>query len=93
MHLEQVPGHSDLEPAAQARIGRAYAAGDSHGLLHLGAVELTTWLPPPLAFGRELAQGFMTRLCALPDLAQRWGSLQSPRPRPKWNGCWPRCRR
>jgi non-specific serine/threonine protein kinase len=37
-------------------------------------VELTTWLPPSLAYGRELAQGFMARLCALPDLASRWDS-------------------
>jgi non-specific serine/threonine protein kinase len=80
MHLEHVPGPGDLEPAAQARIERAYAAGDSHGLLHLGAVELTTWLPPSLAFGRELAQGFMTRLCAAPDLAQRWDSLHIATP-------------
>ena len=76
MHLAHVPGNSDLDPSAQARIERAYAQGDSHGLLHLGAVELTTWLPPSLAFGRELAQGFMTRLCAAPDLAERWDSVR-----------------
>ena len=80
MHLEHVAGNIDLEPSAQARIERAYAAGDSHGLLHLGAVELTTWLPPSLAFGRELAQGFMARLCAVPDLAQRWDSAQVATP-------------
>src|SRR5215217_7607811 len=80
MHLEHVPGHSDLDPAAQARIERAYAQDDSHGLLHLGAVELTTWLPPSLAFGRELAQGFMARLCAVPDLAERWDSVEVATP-------------
>ena len=74
MHLEQVQAQSDLDPSAAARIAAAYALGDSHGLLHLGAVELTTWLPPSLAYGRELAQGFMARLCALPDLASRWDS-------------------
>jgi len=52
IHLVHVPGNSDLDPSARARIERAYAQGDSHGLLHLGAVELTTWLPPSLAFGR-----------------------------------------
>ena len=76
MHLEHVPNPSGLDPAAQARIERAYAEDDSHGLLHLGAVELTTWLPPSLAFGRELAQGFMARLCAVPDLAERWDSVE-----------------
>ena len=74
MHLEQVHAQSDLDPSAAARITAAYAQGDDHGLLHLGAVELTTWLPPSLAYGRELAQGFMARLCALPDLGSRWDS-------------------
>jgi hypothetical protein len=72
MHLEQVQAQSDLDALAAARIAAAYALGDSHGLLHLGAVELTTWLPPSLAYGRDLAQCFMARLCALPDLASRW---------------------
>jgi hypothetical protein len=80
MHLEHLPGQSDLDPSAQARIERAYALSDSHGLLHLGAVELTTWLPPSLAFGRELAQGFMARLCAVPDLAERWDSVEVDTP-------------
>ena len=74
MHLEQVQAQSDLDALAAARIAAAYALGDSHGLLHLGAVELTTWLPPSLAYGRDLAQCFMARLCALPDLASRWDS-------------------
>ena len=80
MHLEHVPGATDLDPAAQARIERAFAPGDSHGLLHLGAVELTTWLPPSLAFGRELAQGYMARLCAVPDLAARWDGVEVATP-------------
>jgi hypothetical protein len=80
MHLVHVQGPSHLELLAQARIERAFAAGDSHGLLHLGAVELTTWLPPSLAFGREVAQGFMARLCAVPDLAGQWDKLDVATP-------------
>ena len=80
MHLEHLPGNPDLDPAAQARIERAYAQGDGPGLLHLGAVELTTWLPPSLAFGRELAQGYMARLCAVPDLAARWDGVEVATP-------------
>ncbi|SMP45798.1 DEAD/DEAH box helicase [Noviherbaspirillum suwonense] len=80
MHLEHLPGNPDLDPAAQARIERAYAQGDGPGLLHLGAVELTTWLPPSLAFGRELAQGFMARLCAAPGLAERWETVEPDMP-------------
>ncbi|MET0963335.1 MAG: DEAD/DEAH box helicase [Noviherbaspirillum sp.] len=76
LHLERVAGPSDLDPATAGRIAAAYERGDSHGLLHLGAVELTSWLPPSLAWGRELAQGFMARLCAVPDLAGRWDSAE-----------------
>ena len=93
MHLEHVPGLSHLDPSAHARIESAYALSDSHGLLHLGAVELTTWLPPSLALGREIAQGFMARLCAVPDLAGQWDKVEVATPGPSWNGCWPRCRR
>jgi non-specific serine/threonine protein kinase len=72
VHLERHPGNADLVPLALARIVKAFDCGSSHGLLHLGAVELETWLPASLAFGRELAHLFMTRLCAVPDLAGQW---------------------
>jgi non-specific serine/threonine protein kinase len=75
IHLERVPGEADLpSPAAAARISAAFARGSSHGVLHLGAVELGTVLPSSLAFGRELAHLFMTRLCAVPDLAAQWAT-------------------
>jgi len=61
VHLERLPGNSDLPPAAAARIAHAFERGSSHGLLHLGAVELATWLPSSLAFGRELAHLFMAQ--------------------------------
>jgi non-specific serine/threonine protein kinase len=76
LRLEQLPGRSDLSPAAAARITRAFARGGSHGLLHLGAVELTAELPLSLAFGRKLARLFMTRLCAIPDLSGQWASAE-----------------
>lgn len=80
VHLERLPGNSDLQPPAAARIARAFEHGSSHGLLHLGAVELETWLPSSLAFGRELAHLFMARLCAVPDLAGQWASVVIPVP-------------
>lgn len=76
IHLVSAPGYSDLSPSVIARVSEAFERGSSHGLLHLGAVELATWLPSSLAFGRELAQLFMARLCAVPDLAKQWDSTE-----------------
>jgi hypothetical protein len=73
--LERIAADADLPTARVAtRIGVAFEQGSGHGLLHLGAVELDTELPPSLAFGRELGHLFMTRLCAIPDLAAQWES-------------------
>jgi superfamily II DNA or RNA helicase len=77
LHLEHVPGDADLpSPTAAARINSAFDRGSGHGLLHLGAVELGTVLPSSLAFGRELAHLFMTRLCAVPDLVTHWETAE-----------------
>ncbi len=80
VHLTRLAGNSDLPPPAAARIANAFARGGSHGLLHLGAVELGIWLPPSLAFGRELAHLLMARLCAVPDLAGQWADAELPVP-------------
>lgn len=78
-YLTQGKSDADLpDKAAVARLGAAFERGSGHGLLHLGAVELTTDLPSSLAFGRELAHLFMTRLCAVPDLAAQWAHAEIP---------------
>jgi superfamily II DNA or RNA helicase len=80
-HLEQLSAeHAALGPAVLARIAHAFDRNAVAGLLHLGASELAIALPPSLAFGRALAQLFMTRLCAAPDLARCWESLILPAP-------------
>lgn len=82
VHLDVLPHDSgQLPPAVAARICKAFEPGSGRGLLHLGASELATALPPSLAFGRELAHLFMTGLCAIPDLAEQWASVQVPPPR------------
>ncbi|MES2258933.1 MAG: DEAD/DEAH box helicase [Pseudomonadota bacterium] len=82
LHLEQVASDGGLlAPAAIGRIRKAFEHGADSGLLHLGASELSGALPPSLAFGREFAHLFMTRLCALPDLINLWTSLDMPAPR------------
>jgi non-specific serine/threonine protein kinase len=61
----------DAEPTPQEmRILKAFELGLMNGLLHLATVELQSHLPPGLAFGRELARIYLTRLCHMPDLDQ-----------------------
>lgn len=52
-----------LPEAAAGRIAAAFAKGDSAGLEHLATVELQTTLPPALAFARDFAREYLTRLC------------------------------
>jgi superfamily II DNA or RNA helicase len=79
--LELVASDADVVPAAvAARIRKAFEGGGAHGLLHLGAAELASTLPPSLAFGRELAHLFMTRLCAMPELPEHWATAETELP-------------
>jgi superfamily II DNA or RNA helicase len=68
-------GGGALAPALAACVGTAFDAGAGQGLLHLGASELAGVLPPSLAFARAFTHLYMTRLCALPDLAQQWPAV------------------
>ncbi|HET7825632.1 MAG TPA: DEAD/DEAH box helicase [Anaeromyxobacter sp.] len=82
-HLALVPGEpADALPDAPARrIRRAFERGAGEGLLHLGAAEVRTPLPPVLAFFRDLGRAFVTALCATPDLEARRSSAE-PAPPP-----------
>lgn len=51
------------------RIEAGFAAGDSAGLLHLATVELQTPLPASLAYARDFARTYLTRLCHTPGLS------------------------
>jgi len=63
---------SDSETAAPVdagsarRIVAAFAESTSHGLLHLATVELQAQLPPGLAFARDFAREYLTRVCHTP---------------------------
>lgn len=82
VHVDVLPSDSALPSSSiSARILKAFERGSSNGLLHLGASELGSTLPPSLSFGRELAHLFMTHLCAVPDLAQQWQTAQIAPPR------------
>lgn len=55
-------------PAALAqRLSAAFARGSGHGLLHLGAAEVGSILPPCWAWWRDLAARYVTALCTAPE--------------------------
>jgi len=72
-----------LAPDVASRLLRAFAEGEGSGLLHLGAVEVDSHLPPSLAFGRDLTRVFMTRLCASPDLEEKRAEVKVVPPLPE----------
>ena len=78
--LRAAPDADPLDPAAASRIEAAFALGAGHGLLHLGAAEVDTSLPPGFAFWRDLGRAFVTQLCALPAVDASRKRLHVPLP-------------
>ena len=56
-------------------IAAAFDGGVGEGVLHLGAVEVGTSLPPAFAYFRELGYELVARVCAHPDLETRRGQI------------------
>ena len=56
-----------LSDALSDRLSTAFLRGIGHGLLHLGAAEVTTALPPHWSFWRNFAARFVTALTATPE--------------------------
>ena len=56
-----------LSDALADRLAGAFARGAGQGLLHLGAAEVTSALPPHWAFWRDFAARFVTVLTATPE--------------------------
>ncbi len=52
---------------AAARIIEAFNAGRGNGVLHLGAAELATGLPPSLSYWRDVGRAFVGRVCGALD--------------------------
>ena len=70
-----------VAPDVALRIEHAFAAGPGAGLLHLGAAEAESALPPAHAFFRELARDYVTALCAEPNLEELREAVDlAPRP-------------
>src|SRR3954447_7040987 len=68
-HLLLLPDSDapSLPSALQQRLADAFALGSGHGLLHLGAAEVGTILPPAWAWWRDFAVRYVTVLCATPE--------------------------
>lgn len=58
---------SPLSPKVAARIVEAFGAGRGNGVLHLGAAELSTELPPSLSYWRDVGRAFVGRVCGALD--------------------------
>jgi superfamily II DNA or RNA helicase len=72
------PGEPVPEPSAARRIEEAFARGEGHGLLHLGAAEARTALPPALAYWRDFGRRFVEALCATPALEEERERAEVP---------------
>ncbi|MCK0509255.1 DEAD/DEAH box helicase [Aromatoleum anaerobium] len=65
--LAPVPDEPPLPAELQCRLADSFALGSGHGLLHLGAAEIGSVLPPALGWWRDFASRYVTALCATPE--------------------------
>jgi non-specific serine/threonine protein kinase len=69
--IDVQPGPTDSGPLLSAKAARqiieAFSAGRGNGVLHLGAAELSTDLPPSLSYWRDVGQAFVGRVCGALD--------------------------
>src|SRR5215831_12054534 len=65
--LAAEPDAPQIEGAPARRIQTAFDRGPGHGLLQLGAGEVSTALPPVFAYWREFAKLYVTALCTQTD--------------------------
>ena len=56
-----------LAAPLQQRLSEAFELGSGHGLLQLGAGEVSSVLPPTWAWWRDFAVRYVTALCATPE--------------------------
>ena len=80
LRLLDSPDAPPLDARPAGTIAAAFAEGTPAGLFHLGAVEVSTPLPPDLGFFRDFARLFVARLCAIGDLEERGPEVEVPIP-------------
>jgi superfamily II DNA or RNA helicase len=69
-----------IDGARAVAIAAAFARGAGAGILHLGAVEVTTPLPAPFAFFRDLGHELVATACARADLEEVREKVDVPAP-------------
>jgi non-specific serine/threonine protein kinase len=67
-----------LDPEVGRRLVAAFESGSGHGLLHLGAAEVATALPPELNYWRELGSAFITAVCTRQESGAPGQTMPSP---------------
>ena len=67
LRLDQADDDFVLESGLADRLKKSFERGSGHGLLHLGAAEAGSVLPPSLAWWRDFGMRFIADLCALGD--------------------------
>jgi non-specific serine/threonine protein kinase len=65
---EAEAGGDGLQADSAAAVLAAFERGAGAGVLHLGAVEVTSTLPPAFRYFRELGHELVARVCAHPEL-------------------------
>ncbi|MEM7678591.1 MAG: SNF2 helicase-associated domain-containing protein, partial [Myxococcota bacterium] len=68
--IDVQPGPEDgpsVSRKAAGEILKAFGRGRGEGVLHLGAAELSTDLPPSLSFWRDVGRAFVGRVCGALD--------------------------
>ena len=80
LRLEPSPDAPPLPEDVASRLVEAFERGDGAGLLHLGAAEVGSALPPVLVYWRELGSAFVTALCTMPGAAGDAAKLAPPAP-------------
>src|SRR4051794_13873515 len=84
LHLQPSPEAPPLDSDVAARLQHAFARGGGHGLLQLGAAEVSTILPPALRYWREFGARYVTAVCTRSTIeeAERPPDVPAP-PRPE----------
>jgi superfamily II DNA or RNA helicase len=69
--IDVQPGLPEDGPSLSAKTAKqiveAFGAGRGNGVLHLGAAELSTALPPSLSYWRDVGRAFVGRVCSAFD--------------------------
>ena len=77
--LDDDPDAPPVADETAARLRDAFAGGGAHGLLQLGAAEVTTPLPAAFAYWRDFAARYVTDACGRPgDASTPLGPIPLP---------------